>query len=127
MLPPSFCAGSTQIPSRSTGREACPPSRAEGSRFLCQDGQLQQHLREHRAIVTALPQWDVLLELVPAGRSGTRLPSQELAPEQHVPTASWCSVVVDKVEGYLALIYKHSFSYRTLSIVTCGLLISKLF
>lgn len=125
--PPSFCARSTQMPSRSTRSEACPSSRAEGSRFLCQDVQLQQHLREHRATVTALPQWDALLELVPAGRSGTRLLSPELAQQQHVPTASWCSVVVEKLEGYLALIYKYSFSYRTLSIVTCGLLISKVF
>lgn len=115
------------MPSRSSGSEACPPSRAEGSRFLRKDGQLQQHLREHRAIATALPQWDVLLELVPVGRSGTRLPSQELAQEQHLPTASWCSVVVEKLEGYLALIYKYSFSYRTLSIVMRGLLISEVF
>ena len=68
-----------------------------------------------------------LLELVPVHRSGTQLPSQELAQEQHMPTASWCSVAEEKPEGYLILIYKYSFSYRTLSIVTRILLISKVF
>lgn len=122
VLSPSFFPGSTQMPS-------CSPP--ELGQLVPMHGgpapaaSLRAPHQHHRTA-----SWHLLLECVSVLGSGMQLPRRELAQEQHMLTASWCSVVEEKLQGYLTLIYKYSFSYHRLftqTTVTHILLISKVF